>query len=85
MACGTPIVGFDVGGIPDLVRPGLTGLLVPPEDVQALRAAIVELLRHPARRAEMAANCRRIAVEEYSVEVQGRRYLDLYERVVAGN
>jgi glycosyltransferase involved in cell wall biosynthesis len=83
-ACGTPVGGFAVGGIPDMVRPGVTGLLVPAQDVIALRAAIRDLLQDPARRAEMAANCRRIAVEEYAQEVQARRYIELYQTILAG-
>src|SRR4030095_1988530 len=83
-ACGTPVVGFAVGGIPDMVRPGVTGWVVPPQDVGALRATIRALLQDPARRAEMAANCRRIAVEEYALEVQARRYIDLYEKILDG-
>jgi glycosyltransferase involved in cell wall biosynthesis len=78
LACGVPAVGFDVGGIPDMVRPGITGLLVPPDDVPALCAAIVELFEDPTRRRKMATNCRRIAVEEYPLELQARRYSDLY-------
>jgi glycosyltransferase involved in cell wall biosynthesis len=83
-ACGTPVVGFAVGGIPDMVRPGVTGWVVPPQDVGALRAAIRAVLQDPARRAEMAANCRRIAVEEYALEVQARRYIELYGMILAG-
>jgi glycosyltransferase involved in cell wall biosynthesis len=83
-ACGTPVVGFAVGGIPDMVRPGITGLLVPALDVNALRAAIRALLQDRTRRAEMAANCRRIAVAEYALEVQARRYIELYEMILAG-
>src|SRR5262249_60783577 len=40
MACGTPVIGSAVGGIPDMVRPGTTGWLFPAHDVTALRAAI---------------------------------------------
>ncbi len=83
MACGTPVVGFGVGGILDTVRPGVTGLLVPVGDVAALGAAISELLKDPERRAEMAANCRRIAVEEYDLERQARRYVDFYETILS--
>jgi glycosyltransferase involved in cell wall biosynthesis len=81
MACGTPVVGFDVGGIPDFVRHGKTGLLAPLRDVRELRSAIVELLQDPAKRDEMAAHCRRVAQEEYSYQVQVRRYVDLYETI----
>jgi glycosyltransferase involved in cell wall biosynthesis len=45
IACGTPVVGFDVGGIPDIVRPGIPGLIVPPRNVAVLRAAIIHLLQ----------------------------------------
>lgn len=82
LACGTPVVGFDVGGIPDMVRPGVTGLLAPIGDVDGLREAIVELLRNPAMRAEMTGNCRRIAVEEYALKVQARHYLQLYQSML---
>jgi glycosyltransferase involved in cell wall biosynthesis len=82
IACGTPVVGFDVGGIPDMVRPGVTGLLAPAGDVQGLRAAIAELLQNPERRAAMAVNCRRVAVDEYALEVQAKRYSQMYEAIV---
>ncbi len=82
MACGTPVVGFAVGGIPDMVHTGVTGLLVQSQDVTALRMAILELLRDPATKMEMAANCRRIAVEEYALEVQARRYAALYKSIL---
>ena len=82
MACGTPVVGFDVGGIPDFVRHGKTGLLAPLRDVRELRSAIVELLQDPAKRDEMAAHCRRVAEKEYSYQVQVRRYVDLYKAIL---
>jgi glycosyltransferase involved in cell wall biosynthesis len=85
LACGIPVVGFAIGGIPDIVRPGVTGLLVPAGDVAALRSAIAQLLQDQTLRDEMSANCRRIAVEEYTLEVQARRYLELYETLLAPN
>jgi len=83
LACGTPVVGFKAGGIPEVVRLGVTGLLAPVGEVDSLRAAILELLENPAKRQEMAANCRRLALEEYSLEVMGRNYSQLYQRIVA--
>jgi len=79
MACGTPVVGLNVSGIPDMVRPGISGLLTPVEDATSLCRAIVELLRCPDSRAAMGAACRRIVMNEYRRETQVRRYIELYE------
>jgi len=81
LACGTPVVGFQAGGIPEMVRPGITGLLAPVGDAAALRRAIVELLEAPDKRQEMSQSCRRIAVEEYSLETLGRNYSQLYQKI----
>jgi glycosyltransferase involved in cell wall biosynthesis len=82
MSCGVPVVAFDVGGIPELVRPGVTGLLAPAGDADALGKAIGRLLRDSSKRAEMGLNCRRIAEGEYALEVQARRYGALYDRAM---
>ena len=81
MACGVPVVGFDVGGIPDMVRNGVTGILTPAGEVARLREALVELLQSRPRREAMAAACRRVVTEEYTLEIQARRYIELYERL----
>lgn len=82
LACGTPVVGFAAGGIPDAVRPGRTGLLAPVGDTRALRACIGELLRDDARRAAMGAEGRRVAEGEYASAVQVRRYVGLYRQLL---
>ena len=79
MACGVPVVSFDSGGTPDMVRPGLTGQLVPAFDVGALGDTIVGLLNAPEARQKMSAHCRRVALDEYSLELQAQRYADLYK------
>lgn len=83
LACGTPVVGFASGGIPDMVRPGLTGWLAETGNTIALRDAILSALSNDDARHAMAAHCRRIAIEEYSMEVQSRAYLTLYETLIA--
>lgn len=82
MACGTPVVGFDVGGIPDMVQPGRTGALCPAGDAPSLALAIESLLGDPEGRAEMSTRCRERIVEEYSMEGCVSRYEGLYERLV---
>jgi glycosyltransferase involved in cell wall biosynthesis len=82
IACGTPVVAFAAGGVPDAVRPGVTGLLAKTGDVAELRSAILELLGNDSKRAEMSANCRKIALSEYSLELQAKRYVQLYESML---
>lgn len=83
IACGTPVVAFAAGGIPDLVRPGITGLLATTGDASELRDAILRLLDDGAERSEMSVNCRRVAIEEYELTLQARRYGRLYENMLA--
>lgn len=58
MACGLPVVATRVGGIPEFVTHMKEGLLVPPEDPETLRAAVVDLLRDEARYLEMSRAAR---------------------------
>ena len=83
MACGTPVIGFEgVGGLPEIVRSRETGILVGQRDPNALRAAIADLLTNPQSRSQMSANCRRLVLQEYTLDVQTKRYLKLYESIV---
>jgi glycosyltransferase involved in cell wall biosynthesis len=82
LACGTPVVGFAVGGIPEMVRAGVTGLAVPVLDVSALRSGIIHMLEDTEGQAAMRARCRHLAVSEYSLEIQAERYAALYEKLV---
>ncbi|WP_392479067.1 glycosyltransferase family 4 protein [Nostoc sp. C110] len=82
MACGTPMVSFKVGGVPDLVRPGITGYLAQPEDTQDFCNGIVQLLVDREQRHKMSENCRAIALQEYTLELQTKRYIELYQQVL---
>jgi len=83
MACGTPVVGFDVGGIRDMVRHSVTGSLVNPGDVEGLLESIVALLKSPTTRQEMSEQARQIAFAEYPLLLQAQRYGDLYKELAA--
>jgi glycosyltransferase involved in cell wall biosynthesis len=63
-----PAIVADVGGLPEIVEHGRTGVVVPPGDVDALAAAIVQLVLDPARVAELGAAARRRAVAQFSEE-----------------
>lgn len=78
MACGLPVVAFATGGVREMIRDGVEGRVVTPGDVAALRSAISATLQDERHRAMMASNARSRAVQEYGIELQARRYLELY-------
>jgi glycosyltransferase involved in cell wall biosynthesis len=82
MACGTPMVSFNTCGVPDLVRPGVTGYLAASEDVQDLSNGIVQLLEDNLLREQMSQNCRTIALKEYTLELQAQKYIELYQSLL---
>lgn len=67
MALGTPCISTDVTGIPELLRHGETGLIVPQHDPHALAGEIERLLTTPALRCELAARARRLIEEEFDI------------------
>ncbi|MDQ0597430.1 glycosyltransferase involved in cell wall biosynthesis [Streptomyces canus] len=77
MACGTPVVGSDVGGIPHVITPGVTGLLVPPGDAEALAAACRRLLQDGDLADRMGTAGRLRAVERFAWPALTDRYLQL--------
>ena len=78
MACGTAVVGSRVGGIPEVVSDGETGLLVPPDDPAALAAALNTLILDPARAAAMGAAGRKRAAAEFGWDAIAAQTAELY-------
>lgn len=63
MSCGLPVVATRVGGIPEFVRDGIDGYLVPPEDPKALRAAVLVLIQDPKKCHQMGQSARQHMLE----------------------
>lgn len=82
MACGAPMVSFKVGGVPDLVRPDITGCLARPEDTNDFSNGIVQLLEDNNLRDRLGRNCRAIALVDYPLELQAKHYTELYRQVL---
>jgi len=78
MASGRPVIATAVGGNPELVVDGETGLLVPPNDSPAMAAAIMKLLRDPELRRQMGWLGRQRVEEKFSLEVMVRNYANVY-------
>jgi glycosyltransferase involved in cell wall biosynthesis len=81
-AAGVPIVASNVGGIPEVVRDGVNGRLVPPADVPALTTASLELLADAALRARFAEAGRDLVRREFSTDQMVEGNLAVYRELV---
>lgn len=77
MACGTPVVASNVAGIPELLDGGRCGMLVPPQNVDALADAITALVADPVMRRTYAEIARKYAEEKFDLWQNGRRLATL--------
>ncbi|HWB28997.1 MAG TPA: glycosyltransferase family 4 protein [Vicinamibacterales bacterium] len=84
MAHRRAIVATRAGGLPDKVRPGQNGWLVPPDDASALASAIEDALRDPARLTAMGLVSRTIVEREFAWPVIADRHIAMYERLRSG-
>ncbi len=82
MACGVPVIGTNVGGLPEVVRDGETGALVPVGDVEAMADRALEFLEPDRWQTARAAAVRRAA--DFSASLVVPKYENLYERMVGG-
>jgi glycosyltransferase involved in cell wall biosynthesis len=82
MATGLPVIATAVGGVPELVEDGVSGILIPNEDRDALVAAMQRMVEQPDLRVQMgqAARCR--AVERFDIRQTVRAYEALYEEIL---
>jgi glycosyltransferase involved in cell wall biosynthesis len=83
MALGLPCVGSRVGGIPEYIAEGETGRLVPPDEVEALAAALMELIHDPDRRRQMGEAARRRVRERFSAGQGAIQLIGIFERLRA--
>jgi colanic acid/amylovoran biosynthesis glycosyltransferase len=79
LARGVPVVATDIVGIPEVVRDGETGLLVPPDDPPALAAAIARLVRDPELARELAAAGRALVAERFDPSRSAQLLRALFE------
>jgi hypothetical protein len=78
LACGLPVVGSAVGGVPEMLTTGVEGWLVAPDDPAAAATALARLAQDPGLLAETGRAARRRAVAAFDARVQARRHLALY-------
>jgi len=80
-AMARAVVATKVGGIPEVVEDGVTGLIIPPRNPEALAEKITTLLDDPGLRARLGQAARENVVKHHSIDAMGERLLALYEKV----
>ena len=83
LSCGTPVVAFSVGGIPDMVDHEISGYLAAPQDPHDLAKGIALLLGDAELRQRMGAAGRKKVEQEFSMPVIAKRHISLYEEILA--
>jgi glycosyltransferase involved in cell wall biosynthesis len=83
-ACGRPLIATDVPGCREIARPGVTGLLVPPDDPAALANAIETLMNDPDMRLRFGRAGRQLVVDEFSSKRVAQEIVALYARLLDG-
>jgi glycosyltransferase involved in cell wall biosynthesis len=82
MASGCPVVATHVGAIPESVKDGVTGILVPPRDANAAANAILKLLNDDVLRLKMSLAARKRVEENFSLEQWVNKTIELYEKAI---
>ncbi len=82
MAAGKPVIATAVGGVPELVEDGVTGILVPPRNPEALAQGILRLAKDADLRQRMGKAAQQWALERFDIARTAREYEALYLRLL---
>ncbi len=82
MAAGVPVIGANVGGVPDLIENEKTGLFCDPLDASSMRSAVENVLKNPASARIRAAAALVVARERFHPRIIARRHLEIYREVL---
>jgi glycosyltransferase involved in cell wall biosynthesis len=82
LACGIPLIAFDVGPMPDLAIEGKTGFIACEKTYLSLGQVIMKYLNLSDHWLKMRENCRKEALTRFDLEQQTNKYLDLYEGIL---
>tara|TARA_R110002096_G_scaffold256795_1_gene450101 strand:+ start:6565 stop:7830 length:1266 start_codon:yes stop_codon:yes gene_type:complete len=80
--CGTPVIGFPIGGIPDMIEDGVNGYITKEISALSLNKAIIKFLNHPNH--FNTGNIRENAVKKYNKNIQATEYINLFEKIIKG-
>jgi len=79
MAAGKPIVATNVGGIPEVIKNGETGILIPPKDSKKLAESIRKFIKNPEEANKMGFKCRKLIEEQFDIQKIAYNFSNCYE------
>lgn len=82
LACGTPVVAFDIGGMPDMIEHQINGYLATPFEPNDLAGGMMWVLENENRRDMLSARARQTVVERFALKTVANRYLALYQNIL---
>ncbi len=82
MLCGTPVVAFNTGGLSDIIEHKKNGYLAELKNVDDLAGGVIWALKNNSE--SLSAYCRKTAEDKFSIEIQAKKYLALYENILSG-
>ncbi|PCH59213.1 MAG: glycosyl transferase [Gammaproteobacteria bacterium] len=85
LACGTPVVAFNIGGMPDMISHKVNGYLAGAFDVDDLTKGLLWVLEDSKRRKSLSAAARDTVMKSFTLEQSAKRYLSLYEELLGGS
>lgn len=85
IACGTPCVAFNIGGMPDMIEHQKNGYLAQPYEIEDLAKGIAWVLENPERHQKLSHRARSKAEQEFTQEIQARRYLSVFTDMLSSD
>ena len=82
MACGTPVISFNIGGIPDMVDHKINGYLANSSDIDDLATGIDWILKENHRWQQLSRNARLKIVRSFDLSIVSQKYLSLYQSIL---
>ncbi len=84
LALSRPVVAMSVGGIPEIIEDGVSGILVASGDIEKMAAACIKLIAEKKTASELGRNARLRVVNEFSIAMHRQRVVDLYLSLIRG-
>ncbi|MEI6260567.1 MAG: glycosyltransferase family 4 protein [Deltaproteobacteria bacterium] len=82
MSCGLPVIGTSAGGMPEYIDNGINGIVIPPNDSDALACALIDLLSHHEKRQDFGKQARKKSLTDFKREIISGKMVTFYRKTI---